>query len=276
MRPAYMTSTRSQTCRTTATSWLMSRRATPSASRIDCEQAEHLLLDGDVQGGRRLVGDDERRAAHEPHADHGALPHAARELVGILSGAPLGGRHVDGSQAVDGACVGLRAAHAQVVTAHLGELAADPAGRVEGGHRVLEHHRQRGAQQVAVQALAAVQQVRAQQAQARGCHAPGSSMSCATASAVSDLPEPDSPTMPTASPGSTPEGHDRGPVAPGPAASGKVTLRSRTSSSASRSAARPSSSGPAERLRDRASPAGTATRRRRWHPAGAARPLPAS
>ena len=107
MRPAYMTSTRSHTWRTTATSWLMSRMATPLVSRIDLEQLEHLLLDGDVEGGRRLVRDDERRVAHEPHADHRPLAQPARELVGILARAPLGSRHVDGAQAVDGAVVRL-------------------------------------------------------------------------------------------------------------------------------------------------------------------------
>ena len=51
------------------------------------QQVEHLLLDRDVEGGRGLVGDDQRGRAHQPHPDHGPLPHAAGELVRV-AGAP--------------------------------------------------------------------------------------------------------------------------------------------------------------------------------------------
>ena len=180
----------------------------PVASRIDCSSCEHLLLDGDVEGGGRLVGDDQGRAAHEAHADHGPLPQAARELVRVLAGASLGRRHVDGAQPVDGAGARLRAAHAQVVATHLGELAAHPPGGVERGPRVLEDHRQRGAQEVAHARAPCRRAGRCPgSAGGRRSRSPGSSMSRATASAVSDLPEPDSPTTPTASPGSIAEGH---------------------------------------------------------------------
>ena len=61
-------------------------------------------------------------------------------------------------------------------------------------------------------------------------------MSWAIASAVSDLPDPDSPTMPTTSPrrieNDTPRTGSIGPAAPG-----KVTRRSRTSSTVSAGAA---------------------------------------
>ena len=90
--------------------------------------------------------------------------------MGVLSGTPIGCWHVDGAEAVDGAGVCLRAAHAQVVAAHLRELPADPSRGVEGGAGILEHHGQGGAQEVAVQALPAAAQVGAQQAQARGVH----------------------------------------------------------------------------------------------------------
>ena len=66
------------------------------------EQVEHLLLHGDVEGRRRLVGDDERRVAHEPHADHGALAHAARELVRVLLRALLGIGDPHRAEAIDG------------------------------------------------------------------------------------------------------------------------------------------------------------------------------
>ena len=51
------------------------------------QQVEDLRLDGDVERGRRLVGDEQRRVAGERHGDRGALAHAAGELVRILAGA---------------------------------------------------------------------------------------------------------------------------------------------------------------------------------------------
>jgi hypothetical protein len=40
-------------------------------------ELEHLRLDGDIQGGGRLVGDEQLRAASQRHGDHYALAHAA-------------------------------------------------------------------------------------------------------------------------------------------------------------------------------------------------------
>ena len=51
------------------------------------EQLEDLGLDHDVEGGRRLVADDDRRVAGEGHRDHRPLAHPARQLVRIGGGA---------------------------------------------------------------------------------------------------------------------------------------------------------------------------------------------
>jgi hypothetical protein len=48
------------------------------------DETEDLALDGDVERGGRLVGDDEARAAGEGHGDQHALAHAAGQLEGIL------------------------------------------------------------------------------------------------------------------------------------------------------------------------------------------------
>ena len=45
------------------------------------QQVEDLRLDGDVERGGRLVGDQELRVAGDGHGDHHALAHAARHLV---------------------------------------------------------------------------------------------------------------------------------------------------------------------------------------------------
>ena len=52
------------------------------------EQGEDLRLDRHVEGGRRLVGDQQPRPAGERHRDHRALALAARELVRIGVDAP--------------------------------------------------------------------------------------------------------------------------------------------------------------------------------------------
>ena len=52
------------------------------------EQLQDLRLDHDVEGGRRLVADDDRRVAGERHRDHRPLAHPARQLVRVR-GRPL-------------------------------------------------------------------------------------------------------------------------------------------------------------------------------------------
>ena len=41
------------------------------------DEAQDLRLDGDVERGGRLVGDQQRRPADQRHGDHGALAQAA-------------------------------------------------------------------------------------------------------------------------------------------------------------------------------------------------------
>ena len=54
------------------------------------EQCDDLLLDGDVQGGGRLVRDDELRVAGQGHGDENALTLATRELVRVGLESALG------------------------------------------------------------------------------------------------------------------------------------------------------------------------------------------
>ena len=53
------------------------------------DEVEDLRLDGDVEGGRRLVGDEQLRVVDQAERDHGALAHTARELVRVLVGPTL-------------------------------------------------------------------------------------------------------------------------------------------------------------------------------------------
>ena len=53
---------------------------------------EHLGLDGDVEGGGGLVGDEHVGLVGDRHGDHRPLAHAAGELVGVLVGPVRRGR----------------------------------------------------------------------------------------------------------------------------------------------------------------------------------------
>ena len=54
------------------------------------DRGQHLDLRRDVEGGRRLVEDDEVRIARDRHRGHGALDLAAGDLVGIAQADVLG------------------------------------------------------------------------------------------------------------------------------------------------------------------------------------------
>ena len=48
------------------------------------DQLQNLRLDGDIEGGGRLVGDEELRPAGEGHRDHHPLTHAAGEEMRVI------------------------------------------------------------------------------------------------------------------------------------------------------------------------------------------------
>ena len=54
------------------------------------EQAQYLGLDGNIERGGGLVGDQQTGAVDECHGDEDALALAAGELVGIVAEAALG------------------------------------------------------------------------------------------------------------------------------------------------------------------------------------------
>ena len=120
----------------------MSRIDVPSRCCRSREQLEDLRLDGDVERGGRLVGDDERRVHDERHRDHHALAHAAGELVRILARALRRARGCRRARASRPRAPTRRACDMPRVHARdLGDLVADGEDRVERGHRLLEDHR---------------------------------------------------------------------------------------------------------------------------------------
>ena len=93
--PAYMTPTRSAISATTPRSCVISRIAIP-VSRCSClQQVEHLRLDGDIERGRRFVGNQQLRSPGQRHRDHDTLFHATGQLVGVFVHTTLRVRYTD-------------------------------------------------------------------------------------------------------------------------------------------------------------------------------------
>ncbi len=106
----------------------------------DAQHVEDLGLDGDVEGGGGFVGEQHVGVVGHRHGDHGALAHAAGELV--REGVQGAGRVGDADQVeqVGGALAGGGPAEVLVDADGFGDLVADPVDRGEGGQRVLEDH----------------------------------------------------------------------------------------------------------------------------------------
>ena len=137
------------------------------------EQAEDLGLDGHVERGGRLIGDQQARPAGQRHRDHHPLAHAARELVRIGVGALLGLGDVNPLQHLDRAVPGLLARQALVQRHRLGDLPAHRVERIERGHRLLEDHRDLVAAHPLHVGLGQLEQVPALEADLAADDAPG-------------------------------------------------------------------------------------------------------
>ena len=111
------------------------------------QQDQDLNLHGGIEGGRRLVGEQEARAARQRHGDHHALAQPAGQLVRIGLEPPLGRRHAHQLQQLQRAGQGCLPADALVAAHRLGDLAAHRVQRIERRHRLLEHHGHQGAAQ---------------------------------------------------------------------------------------------------------------------------------
>ena len=104
------------------------------------DEVENLRLDGDVERGRRLVGDQQSRLAGQRHRDHRALPHAAREPVRVFMGALGGIGNADQFERFDDPVPRLAPGHRPMLDDSLANLVPDREHRVERGHGLLEDH----------------------------------------------------------------------------------------------------------------------------------------
>ena len=138
------------------------------------EQLEDLGLGRDVERGGGLVGDEHARSVGERHREHHPLAEAAGELVRVRARAADRVGDADRLEEVDRPQLGGAARHARLVHHdRLGHLVADALHRVERGHRVLEHHRQLAAAQLAVVAVGEADQRAAVEAHVATGDAPG-------------------------------------------------------------------------------------------------------
>ena len=104
-------------------------------------QLQDLRLDGHVERGRRLVGDQQLGIAGKADGDHHALAHAARELMRILLEAAFRIGDPDQRQQLDRARLRGFLGHAEMNEQRLHDLKPDPQNRIERRHRLLEDHR---------------------------------------------------------------------------------------------------------------------------------------
>ena len=138
------------------------------------EQLEDLGLGGDVERGGGLVGDEHARSVGQRHREHDPLAEAAGELVRVRARAADRVGDPDRLEEIDRPQLGGAARHARLVHGdRLGHLVADALHRVERGHRVLEHHRQLAAAELAVVAVGEADQRTAVEADVTAGDAPG-------------------------------------------------------------------------------------------------------
>ena len=103
-------------------------------------QPQNLRLNGHVQSGGRLVGNQNVGLTGKSHGDHDTLPHTAGQLVGILLGNCLRVRDLHRFQHLDALGGGFLLAHALMDDERLGQLLLHAEHRVQAGHGFLKNN----------------------------------------------------------------------------------------------------------------------------------------
>ena len=165
------------------------------------QERDDLRLDRHVERRGRLVRDQELGLRAQRQRQHHALAHAAGELVRVAVDARPRALDAGLLQQHDGALAGLRLRQARMRADRLDDLVADAVERVEAGQRVLEHHADARAAQLAHLLRRQIVDALPSRRTSPPMMRPGGSSRPMTAAPVSDLPAPDSPTTPSTSPG---------------------------------------------------------------------------
>ena len=202
LRPAYITTTRSAFSATTPMSWVIRMIAVPSvscSSRIRSRICAWIVTSSAVVGSSAISSFG---IARQRHRDHHALAHAARQLVRIGVHPALRLRDVHAAQHLDRLVHRVAPRQSLVQRDRLADLPADGHQRVQRGHRLLEDHRDvvaadRPPSRVSLSSSRLVPSKRIAPPTIR----PGGSATRRRMdSAVTLLPQPDSPTTPSVSP----------------------------------------------------------------------------
>ena len=162
-------------------------------------QVEDLRLDGHIQRGGGLVGDQDLWIARQRHGDHDALAHAAGELVriGVHATSPARGCARGAASRSPGPSASRRDSP-RCKRDRLADLTPHREQRIERGHRLLKDHRD----VVAADALhLGVRSAPSRSVPSKRIAPPtirpgGSATRRRMDSAVTLLPHPDSPTTP--------------------------------------------------------------------------------
>jgi hypothetical protein len=174
------------------------------------DELQDLRLDRHVERGGRLVGDQQLGVARERHGDHHALPHPAGKLVRVLVHALVRDGDAHQLQHLDGPGAPLLLVEPLVQPQRLHDLVAHGEHGVQRGHRLLEDHGDVVAADLPHPLLRRERQVfhlavrsRKRMRDSGWIFPGGSGISLITESEVTDFPLPDSPTIPSVSPGFT-------------------------------------------------------------------------
>jgi hypothetical protein len=175
-------------------SCVISRIESPSSRLSEASSRRICACTVDVERGGRLVGDQQLGIAHQRHRDHHALAQAARELMGKLAEPHVRRRDADApiSSTARSSAAAREAPLWRVSTSAICEPTVKAGLRlVIGSWKIIDMRLPR------MRAMLAIGQ--RHQIDAAERHALCRAMTAAgkqlmTASAVTDLPQPDSPT----------------------------------------------------------------------------------
>ena len=193
------------------------------------QKVENLRLDGYVERGRRLVGDQDLGPACERHRDHHPLAHAAGKLVGKGAGAALRIGNADFGQKLDDPLATLSAIQAKVRLQRFTDLKANREAGIERRHWLLENHRHVLTGDATPFGGAIDRRSAPAKAKRSATTIAAGGRSPIAASIATDLPEPDSPTIASTSFRSSVKSNPSTALN-GPCRVGKETVRLRISS----------------------------------------------
>ena len=165
------------------------------------QQLHHRLLRRHIQPRRRLVRDQQRRLARDRHRDHHPLAHPPRQLMRIRRQPPLRLPDHHRPQQPQRLRPRLGPRHLAMRPQHVADLLPHRPDRVQRRPRVLKDHRDRGPAHAAADRPApAGVMSRPWNITRPPKIRPDRSSSRMIASAVTDLPDPLSPTTPASPP----------------------------------------------------------------------------